>query len=587
MEEKRLSNAVTTAAITISFVSVSTVSRDEFGRGEESTKLSVDGSCKMDLRPYQESARQAIHREWLSVDRTLLVLPTGTGKTIVFASVTRDIVEAGGRVLIMAHRGELLQQAADKLERATGLACAVEKAEQESHDSLFRVTVGSVQSLCRQSRLDRFAEDHFTHVICDEAHHCISPSWQTAIQYFAGAKILGVTATPDRTDRKNLGSYFQSLAYEYTLIAAIRDKWLCPIRALSIPLQIDLSNVRQSAGDFRADDLGDALAPYLDKIADEMKEHCTGRKTLVFTPLVDTARKFSAMLDARGFRAAWVSGDHPDRAEILADYAAGKYDVLCNSMLLTEGYDDPPTDCIVCLRPTKARSLYAQIVGRGTRLHPGKENLLLLDFLWLSEKHELCRPAHLIADTAEIAKKMTEEVEAAGAAGMEIDEESVGRAQKEVVAEYEERLAKELAAQKSKQRKLVDPLQYAVSTNAADLADYQPAFGWEAAPMSDKQRDALEKAGIFAGDVKCAGMAAKLLDHVQNRRMAGCATPRQIRQLERFGFAHAGEMPFAAANRLMTRISANGWRLPDDLAERVRKERTPQPKPAEQMEAFA
>lgn len=527
----------------------------------------------MNLRPYQETARAAVHEQWQSVDRTLLVLPTGCGKTIVFSAIARDVVESGGRVLILAHRGELLEQAADKLFRSTGLRAAVEKAEHESHDSMFMVTVGSVQTLMRPSRLARFDEDHFTHIIIDEAHHALAESYQASTRYFAGAKVLGVTATPDRNDRKNLGSYFESLAFEYSLINAIREGFLSPIRALSIPLQIDLSGVSIQSGDFKASELDDALAPYLGQIASEMGEHCRNRKSLVFTPLVATAQKFAGMLADAGFRANWVSGDDPDRAEKLKAYAqSGPGTVLVNSMLLTEGYDDPATDCIVCLRPTKSRPLYAQIVGRGTRIHPGKADLLLLDFLWMSDRHELCRPAHLVADSADEAKALTKMAETAGDEGMELDDAAMAEARRDVIEERERKLAEELRAQRNRQRKLVDPLQWAVSVNASDLADYQPAFGWESGPASDKQKAQLEKAGIFPEAIQNAGMAAKLLDRLQARRAAGFATPKQIRCLERYGFRHVGEMTHSEATKIITRISANAWRLPPDLANTVRNQ---------------
>lgn len=524
----------------------------------------------MNLRPYQQTARERVHHAWTEFNRLLVQMPTGTGKTILFSAITRDVVEAGGRVLILAHRGELLQQAADKLAKSTGLACAVEKADEESHNALERVTVGSVQTMMRPARLARFAEDHFTHIIVDEAHHVLADSYQAAVGYFTGAKVLGVTATSDRADRRNLGSYFETLAYEYSLLEAIRDGWLAKLRALSIPLHIDISKVGLSGGDFKASEIDDALAPYMDQIATEMAEHCKDRKTLVFVPLVATAERFSAVLAAKGFRSVWVSGDHEDRAGILKRYAAGEYDVLVNSMLLTEGYDDPATDCIVCLRPTKSRGLYAQIIGRGTRICEGKKDLLLLDFLWMTDKHELCRPASLVADSDAMARAMKKMTEEAGGDGMVIDDAAIAAAKKEVIKEREAALADELRKQRNRQRKLVDPLQWAVSVNAADLADYQPEFPWEMAPLSKAQREQLEKAGIFPDDVKCAGMATKLLDRLATRRQSGFATPRQVRTLERFGFSHAGEMPFAEANRIITRISANGWRLPDDLAQRLK-----------------
>ena len=181
----------------------------------------------VELRPYQETARQSIEGEWSQGRRrTLLVLPTGCGKTIVFCTVAKDEVDAGGRVLILAHRGELLQQAADKLSAATGLGCAVEKADETSMGSWFRVTVGSVQSMMRPKRLQRFPADWFDAIIVDEAHHCLSDSYQAVLSHFESAKVLGVTATTDRGDKRNLGQYFESVAYEYTLPTAIREGYL-------------------------------------------------------------------------------------------------------------------------------------------------------------------------------------------------------------------------------------------------------------------------------------------------------------------------------------------------------------------------
>ena len=315
-------------------------------------------------------------------------------------------------MLILAHRGELLDQAAEKIKKSTGLGCAVEKAEESCLGSWFRITVGSVQTLMRQSRLERFSQDYFNTIIIDEAHHCVSGSYQRILQYFSEAKVLDVTATPDRGDMKNLGSVFESLAYEYSLPQAIREGYLSPIKALTVPLKMDLTGVGIQSGDFKAGDLGTALDPYLEQIAVEMEKVCRDRKTVVFLPLVKTSQKFRDILNAHGFRAAEVNGESRDRNEILKQFDAGEYNALCNSMLLTEGWDCPSVDCIVVLRPTKVRSLYSQMVGRGTRLSPGKDHLLLLDFLWHTERHELCHPANLICENPEVAQKMTENLEA-------------------------------------------------------------------------------------------------------------------------------------------------------------------------------
>ena len=516
------------------------------------------------LRPYQAEAKQAILAAWDEGHRkTLLVLPTGCGKTVVFSSVTENQVNKGHRVLIMAHRGELLDQAADKLLEASGLDSVLEKAESTSLGSLLPVTVGSVQSLAQEKRLARFPNDYFQDIIVDEAHHCLSDSYRRVLDHFPDANILGVTATPDRGDMKNLGEYFDSKAYEYSMTEAIRDGYLCPIRAQMIPLKLDIADVGVSNGDFAAGEIGHALEPYLARIAHEMACYCKGRRTVVFLPLVAPSQKFCAMLNAAGMKAAEVNGNSTDRTEILSAFENGKYDVLCNSMLLTEGWDCPAVDCSVVLRPTKIRSLYQQMVGRGMRLSPGKDHLLLLDFLWMTARHDLCRPSSLVSRDEQIAKKIDEQI-------MKNDEvydliETEEQAERDVLAEREEALARELAEMRNRKRKLVDPLQYALSIAAEDLTSYVPTFTWEMAPPSEKQIAFLEKRGIFADSVKNTGLAALLIDRLKLRQDAGLATPKQIRCLERYGFRQVGTWQFDDASALISRLANNNWHIPYGL----------------------
>lgn len=519
----------------------------------------------MELRPYQQEARDAIFREWgLGRQRTLLVLPTGTGKTIVFCSVSEEVVRRGGRVLVLAHRGELLDQAADKMRKSTGLACALEKAESTCIGEWERITVGSVQTLMRERRLQKFSPNYFQTVIVDEAHHCLSETYQRVLTHFGSANVLGVTATPDRGDKQSLGQYFESLAYEYTLPRAVRDGFLCNIVAKTIPLEIDLAGVKQQNGDYQVAGLATALDPYLKQIADEIAKH-SDRKIVVFLPLIATAKKFTHMLRCRGVDATEINGESMDRAEILERFDKQTGGVLCNAMLLTEGWDCPSVDCICVLRPTRIRSLYCQMVGRGTRIHPGKENLLILDFLWHTSSHELCRPANLICEMQESAVQMTRML--ADAAGTEMDlVELETQAESNVVAEREEALAMKLREMRTKKAKLVDPLQYEMSIGAEDLVDYQPAFGWEMSPASDTQIAALEKNGIFASEIANAGKASLLLDRLQKRRQAGLASPKQIRLLERMGFRQVGQWQFDSASRMIARISAAGWRVPFGVA---------------------
>jgi superfamily II DNA or RNA helicase len=515
----------------------------------------------MELRGYQNAARLAVAREWERVQRTLLVLPTGTGKTIVFSALACDVVARGGRVLILAHREELIRQAADKLRRATGLACAIEKANEYAEGCLERVVIGSVQTLLSPER--RRALDPPTHIIVDEAHHALSDSYQAVLREWPRARLLGVTATPDRGDMRELGSFFESLAFEYPLPQAIADGFLCPIRALTLPVAIDLRGQKPAGGDWSKEQCAYALEPYLPELTRLYAEHARDRKGLVFVPLCATGHKVVAAFQSHGLRAYFCDGQ--DRSQIAAWEADGPGSVMVNAMLLTEGYDHPPIDAIAVWRFTRSRPFYCQMVGRGTRIHPGKERLLLIDNLFLTARHSLCRPAHLVANDEEVADKLTEAVERESARGADLDEEALTHAKADVIAEREAALAKKLAEMRHRKRELVDPVQYAVSVGAPALVDYRPALPAESAPPTAAQIEALSKAGIFAGDVQHAGLAEAILSTVAHRKAGGFASPKQVRRLELYGWTRAGQMTYAAAQKVISRIAANGWRMPAGL----------------------
>lgn len=515
----------------------------------------------MELRYYQNEAVDAIHKEWDNGhSKTMLVLPTGAGKTIVASQIIKDQTSKGERVLFMAHRDELLTQASDKIKKCSDIDCAIEKAELTSLGSNNNAVVGSVQTLMRNSRLSKFSDDYFGTIVIDECHHCLADSYLNIINHFSKAKLLGITATPDRGDKKDLATVFESLAYEYTMAQAIHDGFLCPIKAQMIPLQLDINNVGIAQGDYNANQVSSALEPYLNQIAKEMLTYCVGRKTMVFLPLIKTSQAFCELLNSYGLRAVEVNGKSEDREQILKDFANGKYDVLCNSMLLTEGYDEPSVDCIVVLRPTKVRALYQQMIGRGMRICDGKKDLLILDFLWLTERHDLCKPSCLVCKDSEIAEKVNKKVADSGYSIDLIDAND--EAEKDVIQEREEALARELEAMRKKKMRLVDPIQFAFSIAAEDLATFEPIYAWQMAPASQKQLEALEKWGISADTVENAGMASMLLDRLSNRKFEGLSTPKQIRYLEGRGFLHVGTWSFEAASKMIDRIAANGWIIP-------------------------
>lgn len=509
------------------------------------------------LRPYQEEAVKRVFKHWEEQKSALLVQATGTGKTIVFSEIAKRIVENGGRVLILAHRDELINQAKDKLSWTQGIKAGIEKAEKHTGDE--RIVVASVQTLGNAKRLNQFVSDYFTHIIIDEAHHSIASQYQRILEYFKDAKLLGVTATPYRGDRKDLSSVFDSIVYEYSLPEAINDDYLSPILTKQIPLEIDLNNVHQSMGDFKASELDETLDSYLEKIADIMAVECQNRKTVVFLPLIATSEKFTEILRRKGLNALQINGSTNNRREILNEFEDGNVDVLCNSMLLTEGWDCPRVDCIVNLRPTRSEALYVQIIGRGTRKAENKENLLILDFLWQSERFDLCRPSVLVAGNKEQEKKLNEYLDS----GEEIDlKEALEEAKKDIIEEREATLARELASKRKRKGSLIDPIQFGLSIEAEDLINYEPQFAWERGPVSEKQLKLLDNKDVDTSSIPNAGYASKLIDRLIMRDKLNLSTPKQIRLLERRGFKNVGLWTKAEASRMIGMIQKNNWRTP-------------------------
>lgn len=493
-----------------------------------------------ELRPYQKDAIAAIRNEWTKEGRkrTLLVLPTGCGKTVVFNEIARQ--ESPG-VLILAHRDELIEQARQKYGDVTGKIKA-------SENTILPVTVGSVQTMSRRN----YDPDLFSTIIVDEAHHSLSPSYQNILQQFPDAKVLGVTATADRSDKKNLGQYFESVAFQYPLKRAVAEGWLSKISARTIPINIDFSNVKVSVGDFEVNSIAETLEPYLPEIAKAIVEYASDRKTVVFLPLVHIAQEFRDVLIDAGLDAREVNGQSEDRKETLDWFdKAGPGSVLCNAMLLTEGWDCPSVDCVVVLRPTKIRSLYTQMIGRGTRLSPGKKDLLILDFLWLCHKHNLCKPAVLVTDQEEDIRTVTKKSES--------EEIDLFGALTDAEEQRKNRLAEELRKQKRKKSKLINPLELFDLLDDIGLADYEPTMKWEEADATQKQVEALSNFGIDAEGMT-KGYACKILDKIIGRSGEGLATLKQIKLLKQKGFEHPETMTFQQASNCIGYMASKGWK---------------------------
>lgn len=498
---------------------------------------------RFDLRPYQSACVESVLTKFRERGKLLAVLPTAAGKTVIFSHTAERFQP--GRTLILAHREELLTQAADKLTRATGIVAETECGD--AYASLDApVVVASVQTLMREKRLLRWPRDHFNLVVVDEAHHALADSYQRVLHHSdEHAKVLGVTATPDRGDKKSLGAYFEDIAFEVGLHELIEQGYLARIVVRTMPVEIDLASVRTLAGDYNDADLGDAIEPALREIVAAIREAVGARKTIVFLPLIRTSRRFVELCLEAGLTAAHIDGQSEDRADLLARFAAGEFQILSNSMLLTEGFDEPSVACVVCLRPTKVRALYAQIIGRGTRLHPGKENLLVLDFLWMTGRHSLVRPAHLVASTPEIAEAMI----AKAAAGEEehdlIADEIDAKAQREAA------LALELAANSKRAGRQLDPVEFALSLHELDLAEYEPTMPWHSQPASAKQLSLIGRYGLDSNAIRDKGHAAAIIDRLLARRNLGLATPKQVACLRRNGHPRPDLVSFTDAHSWM------------------------------------
>lgn len=512
----------------------------------------------MNLRPYQQEVLRAVSKGWGEPgdepSRQLVVAPTGAGKTIMFAEMARLKEGVGQRSLILAHREELIEQAVAKIRTATGIKAEIEKADRHASRSA-PVVVASVQTLMRSKRQEAWHPQHFGLVVADEAHHAISDSWQAVLKRFHDhADVVGVTATPDRGDKRTLAGYFTSLAAEIRLVDLIRDGYLAPITMRAVPLEIDIRKVRSIAGDLDDAQLGEALEPYLAQIARALRQYAPGRRTLAFLPLIATSKKFVEACRAEGLRSEHVDGYDAERGLKLGYFESCNYDVLSNAMLLTEGFDDPGIDCVLVLRPTKSRALYAQMIGRGTRTHPLKDNLLILDFLWLHERHSLAKPASLVArdeDEAEVMTKMAEDANGGEAQDL-LD------LQGEATGQREESLRKRLLENASKKAKVVSADEWAAQHDRMAIAEFQPTFAWEAKPVSEKQARVLKRAGIDVETVRGAGHASQIIGVVLGDVNRKACTPAQQAILRRIGHESPETATVGEFRKAMGRLKAKG-----------------------------
>jgi superfamily II DNA or RNA helicase len=354
-----------------------------------------------ELRPYQRQCLERLLQRYREGKRRMLVsLPTGTGKTIIFAQFPQYF-KMKKRLLVLAHREELLEQAREKFHDADpNLAVEIEQAGKRASADC-RVVIASVPTIGRtgNKRLAALDPDDFYLIVVDEAHHAVAKSYRAIFDHFkvfapdTPRMLVGFTATPRRGDRQGLGEVFEEIAYSRRLEEMIRAQFLCPVSGWRVTSDVDLDRVQVRGGDFVESQLAAAVDvaernALLLRAYQDLAPH---RRCIVFCVNVAHAKDVATVFRSAGVRAAVVWGAMPkdERRTTLAQLSSGEIEVVTNCNVLTEGFDEPRIDCILMGRPTHSRLLYAQMVGRGTRLHPEKSDLLVIDVADNSRKHTL------------------------------------------------------------------------------------------------------------------------------------------------------------------------------------------------------
>jgi superfamily II DNA or RNA helicase len=505
----------------------------------------------------------------------MITMATGLGKTTVFAEVIRrHYARTHVRSLVLAHRIELIDQAAQRL-TATGVLCEVESGDRRASrlGAAYGVqaVVATVQTM-RGRRLGQWPRDSFSLIVIDECHRATAAIYREVLEHFPDAVVLGVTATPDRGDGIAIGEVFTSTAFEHTIRQGIESGYLCDIRAKTIDLdRVTIDGVRTSkqehGRDLRADDLAKAMAgeECLHAIAAPLAREAGSRSTLVFMPSVELTHELGRVLagyvGAAKVRSLDGSSDPDDRRAAIAAYACGEVQFLVNCALFTEGFDAPITSCVAVARPTKSRALYTQMVGRGTRLYPGKVDLLVLDFFPANTRHDLAKAVDIFdGETLDTqTRAIRDELVRSGETVLRATEQAQQRAREAEEKRARERERANLAIRASyeaQDRKLW----------SSDAACGVTAGMYAAPPMREDQRLRMERLKIEIDSRETVRTASQKIMAVTQRIRNGLCTLKQAKVLARSGLYP--DLPMSEARAAMDALAANRWKVTDAMRAR-------------------
>lgn len=527
---------------------------------------------------------------------TLAVMATGTGKTVVMGTVARDWAQ--GRVLVLAHRDELITQAADKLSAICGEDVGIERRSSRSRGE--RVVVASIQTLnshrngvYRMMDLDPMA---FGLVMTDEAHHATAPTYRRIYEWFyknPNLKHLGVTATPDRTDEEALGQIFESVAFEYDILAAIKEGWLVPVEQQFVHVEgLDLSRCDSHKSDLKDSGVARVMQEesMVHKIVAPTIEIAGDKKTLLFAASVAHAQKAAEIFNRHRTGSAFAidgNTDIEERKRLLKAYARGDFQFLCNCGVFLEGFDEPSIEVIANARPTKSRALYAQVAGRGTRPLPGivdglltpeeriaaiaesaKPSMLMLDFVGNSGRHKLVCTADILGgnESDEVVEWATESAKRKAQGGDAVDMQAeLDAAREELERQLEEKHKKEAAALVAQEKRKQVKATAKFSTKAInpfDIFDIVPKRepGWhKGRKPTPGQVNALGKFGVDADTISKLSFcqASQMMDTLVKRRQQNLCSVKQAKILGKYGYST--ESTFTEAKQIIDRLAANRW----------------------------
>jgi superfamily II DNA or RNA helicase len=544
------------------------------------------------LRPYQSAALDATRRQLQQYDSTVVVLPTGLGKTVYAAKLVAEWER--GNCLFLAHTKELIEQAADKLGAELGYKPAVEMNVQAADpDTLWQgglTVVGSVQTMYGDKRLAKYDRHPFGLIVVDECHHATAATYRKVIEHFRdlnpAVKVVGITATPNRADGTALGLMFESVAYQMSINDAVSDGWLVPVAQECVvvdSLSFDGLKTRKNEfgeADFSAADLEEVLTleEALHKMAVPTIEKVGDRPALVFTATVRHAHELAAVLNRyKAGSAAAVDGttDKEQRRAVVRDFAAGRVQFLCNCAVFTEGFDAPNCAAIVMGRPTKSLGLYTQMLGRGLRPLPGtvdgvsdkddrrlnilssdKPSCLVLDFVGNSE-HKLANAYDVLGGNYDSATRELARREAASA------RKDIG----EVLEQANLLLGLE---RQWKEREHITARNASYSSHQVNPFEDGPSFagagdlGPERGTVTDSQLRLLVNLGVRQDTAMrySKRQAGAVIDEIASKR----CTEKQASVLRKHGIPTDG-VGMDRASRIIDAIAANGWRRPTEIPE--------------------